>query len=64
VARIGMFRLDDENLSINLFGISQPASLMVPHGNRQFIGNRRHRRYYPSLSWLFQAVLSQQFRQA
>ena len=41
--RIGMIRLDRENLPIDLLGGLQPAGLMVLDRNRQCFGNRCHR---------------------
>jgi hypothetical protein len=40
--RIGMIRLECENLPVNLLGGLQPAGLMVLEGNRQCFGNRCH----------------------
>ena len=40
--RIGMIRLDRENLPVNLLGGLQPAGLMMLDRNRQCFGNRCH----------------------
>ena len=40
--RIGLIRLDCENLPIDLLGSLQPAGLMVLDRNRQCFGNRCH----------------------
>ena len=40
--RIGMIRLDRENLPVDLLGSLEPAGLMVLDRNRQFFGNRCH----------------------
>ncbi len=47
--RIGMIRLDGENLPIDLLGRLQAAALVVLEGHRQCLGNRRHGVYYSSL---------------
>ena len=44
--RIGMIRLDRENLPIDLLGSLQPAGLMVLDRNRQCFGNRCHEANY------------------
>ena len=40
--RIGMIRLDRENLPVDLLGSLQPTGLMVLDRNRQCFGNRCH----------------------
>ena len=42
--RIGLIRLDRENLPVDLLGSLQPAGLMVLDRNRQCFGNRCHNR--------------------
>ena len=46
--RIGLIRLNRENLAINLLGRLQPAALMVLDRNRQCFGNCCHEVYYDS----------------
>ena len=50
--RIGMIRLDRENLPIDLLGRLQPAGLMVLDRNRQCFGNRCHRHIITPLAVL------------
>ena len=46
VPRVGMIRLDRENLPVDLLGGLQPTGLMVLDRNRQCFGNRCHNANY------------------